>query len=212
MNTFLASVLIGYVCGSIPTAVWVGRLVGRIDVRRQGSGNAGATNVARLLGARWGILVGVIDTLKGFAPVYFLSAMAGREIGMSSANAGLAIGAAAILGHLFPLFASFKGGKGVLTALGMFIALLPVEAAVGIVVWGIVFASTRIVSLGSIIACMSFVAVVLIRRYAFGVAHPNSLLIASGVVAALVLVTHRQNIRRLIRGEEHRFGPKREAP
>ena len=208
MNTYLASVLLGYVSGSIPTAVWISRLVGGIDIRRQGSGNAGATNVARVLGTGWGLLVGLMDTLKGLLPVWFLAPVAAKAMGIANADAGLAIGAAAIIGHLYPLFAGFRGGKGVLTALGMSIALMPLEAVCGLAVWGIVFALTRIVSLGSIIACLSVVAVVFVRRYVFGVPHPMSLLIAAVLIAALVIVMHRSNIRRLLRGEEHRFGKK----
>lgn len=208
MNSFLASILLGYVSGSIPAAVWVGRIVGGIDIRRQGSGNAGATNVARVLGVRWGVLVGLIDILKGFIPVLLLGPIAGREFGTSTANAGLAIGIAAILGHVFPVFAGFKGGKGVLTALGVFAALLPVEAACAAGIWAVVFGLWRIVSLGSIIAVTSFAIIVALRRYVFGVDHPLSLVIASLLIAALVLVTHRSNIARLIRGEEKRFAPK----
>jgi glycerol-3-phosphate acyltransferase PlsY len=209
VNTFAASVLLGYLFGSIPAAVWVGRLVGRIDIRRQGSGNAGATNVARVLGVKWGILVGLVDILKGFLPVSLLSAIAGREFGISAANAGLAIGIAAILGHVFPLFAGFKGGKGVLTALGVFAALLPFEAACAAAIWATVFAAWRIVSLGSIVAVLSFAGLVAVRRYALGTPHPASLVIASLLIAALVLITHRENIGRLLRGEEKRFSTKR---
>lgn len=209
MNTFAASILLGYLSGSIPAAVWVGRIVGGIDIRRQGSGNAGATNVARVLGVRWGVLVGLIDILKGFIPVFLLSAVAGRDFGISAANAGLAIGIAAILGHVFPLFAGFKGGKGVLTALGVFVALLPFEAACAAAIWAVVFAIWRIVSLGSIVAVASFAILVAARRYALGIPHPTALVIASLLIAALVLLTHRENIARLIRGEEKRFASKR---
>lgn len=209
VNTFAASILLGYLSGSIPAAVWVGRIVGGIDIRRQGSGNAGATNVARVLGVRWGILVGLIDILKGFFPVLLLSTTAGREFGISAANAGLAIGVAAILGHVFPLFAGFKGGKGVLTALGVFTALLPFEAACAAAIWAVVFAIWRIVSLGSIIAVVTFAGLVALRRYALGISHPTALVIASLLIAALVLITHRENIARLMRGEEKRFVPKR---
>ncbi len=208
MNTFLASVLLGYVSGSIPTAVWVGRVVGGIDIRKQGSGNAGATNVARVLGAKWGILVGLIDILKGLLPVLILGPIAGRELGIASANAGLGIGIAAIVGHLYPLFAGFKGGKGVLTALGVFGALLPVEAVCAATIWGIVFGATRIVSLGSLIATAAFAGIVLVRRYLFAVDHPTVLVVAAIVVALLVLIRHRSNIGRLIRGEEQRLRPK----
>ncbi len=206
MNLFLASVFIGYLCGSIPSAVWVGRLVGGIDIRRQGSGNAGATNVARVLGVKWGLLVGAIDIIKGLLPVLLLGEAAGRALGISTANAGLVIGVAAIIGHLFPIFAGFKGGTGVLTALGVFFALLPLEAGYAALVWAIVFAVWRIVSLGSIVAVSAFALLVLTRRYAFDAPHPTSLVIAALLIAALVIVTHRSNIRRLLRGEEKRFG------
>lgn len=209
MNTFLASILLGYVSGSIPTAVWVGRLIGGIDIRKQGSGNAGATNVARVLGAKWGVVVGLIDLLKGFLPVLLLAPLAGRALGISTANAGLAIGVAAIAGHLFPLFAGFRGGKGVLTALGVFVALLPVEAVCGAAIWGIVFGATRIVSLGSLVAVPFFTIIVVVRRYVFGVDYPPALVIAALLIAVLVIVTHRSNIRRLIRGEEQRWITKR---
>lgn len=183
-------------------------MVGGIDIRKQGSGNAGATNVARVLGAKWGILVGLIDILKGLLPVFLLGPIAGRELGIAPANAGLAIGLAAIVGHLYPLFAGFKGGKGVLTALGVFGALLPIEAVCAAVVWGIVFGATRIVSLGSLIATAAFAGIVLLRRYVFEVDHPPALVIASIVVVLLVIVTHRSNIARLMRGEEQRLRPK----
>ncbi len=209
MDVFLASVLIGYVCGSIPTAVWVARRVGGFDIRKRGSGNAGATNVARVVGVRWGILVGVIDILKGFLPVLLLSRAAGAGFGFSAANAGLLIGIAAILGHMFPLLAGFKGGKGVLTALGVFGALLPLEAGLGALVWAIVFAATRIVSLGSIVACLAFVAAVLIRRYLLDAPHPSTVVIAVLLVAALVIYMHRSNIVRLLRGDEKKFGAPR---
>ncbi|HWO56160.1 MAG TPA: glycerol-3-phosphate 1-O-acyltransferase PlsY [bacterium] len=209
MDVFLASVLIGYVCGSIPTAVWVTRRVGGFDIRKRGSGNAGATNVARVVGVHWGILVGVIDILKGFLPVLLLSGAAGAGFGISAANAGLLIGIAAILGHMFPLFAGFKGGKGVLTALGVFGALLPLEAGLGALVWVIVFATTRIVSLGSIVACLAFVAAVLSRRYLFDAPHPTTVVVAVLLVTALVIYMHRSNIVRLLRGEEKKFGAPR---
>lgn len=209
MNIFLASVLLGYVSGSIPTAIWVGRLVGGIDIRTQGSGNAGATNVARVLGAKWGVLVGLIDILKGFLPVLILGPIAGNVLGISTANAGLAIGTSAIIGHLFPLFAGFRGGKGVLTALGVFAALLPFEAAFAAAIWGGVFAASRIVSLGSMIAVVAFAIVVVVRSYGFGADHPTAVVAAAVLVAVMVIVTHRANIGRLLRGEEKRLTSKR---
>jgi len=203
---FGLTILLAYLAGSIPSAVWVGRMVRGIDIREHGSGNSGAANAARVLGTPWGILVGVIDILKGFAPVFWLGPVAAIAVGGGIAETRLALGVAAIIGHLYPIFAAFRGGKGVLTALGVFAALLPLEAAIAAGVWVIVFALTRIVSVGSLIAVTAFVVAVILRRFAFGHHIPNSLVIAALVIAALVFFTHRSNIRRLRTGSEARFG------
>ncbi|MBI3872080.1 MAG: glycerol-3-phosphate 1-O-acyltransferase PlsY [candidate division Zixibacteria bacterium] len=206
MIILLILIILSYLAGSIPSGVWVGRMVGGIDIRAHGSGNPGATNVARVLGAPWGILVGVIDAFKGFAPVWWLGPIAASNGTLAVSDARLLIGAAAILGHLYPLFAGFRGGKGVLTALGVFVALLPVESAVAALVWIVVFAASRIVSLGSLAASLALLAAVVVRRLVFHIPIPNSLMVAAIAIAALVFLTHRANIRRLLNGTESRFG------
>lgn len=206
MLTASLAIIASYLAGSIPTALWVGRLVKRIDIREHGSGNMGATNVARVVGAKWGILVGLIDVAKGLLPVMFLSGLVAPGLGWNRPDAGLVLGVAAILGHLVPVFAGFRGGKGVLTALGVFLALLPVEAGIAVLVWGTVFGLTRIVSLGSLIASLAFISATLLRRYAFGIDHPTSLIAAAALTAVLVFFMHRSNIRRLLDGTESRFG------
>lgn len=197
--------IIAYVAGSIPSAIWVGRMVKGIDIREHGSGNMGATNVARVLGLPWALLVAFLDIAKGFAPVFWLGPISAQGAAFGLAEARLVLTAAAILGHLFPLFAGFKGGKGVLTAAGAFLAMLPLDVAIAISVWVIVFASTRIVSVGSLSAATALVASVLIRRLIFHIPIPDSLVVASLLTGVLVFVTHRSNIRRLIAGTESAF-------
>jgi glycerol-3-phosphate acyltransferase PlsY len=205
MLTAAACILAAYLCGSIATAVWVGRVVRGIDIREHGSGNAGATNVARVVGVPWGLLVGLIDILKGLVPVALLSSVVARGFGIGTAEAGLILGVAAIVGHLYPAFAGFKGGKGVLTALGVSLALLPIEAGIAALVWLGVFAIWRTVSLGSIVATIMFVAATLVHRLISGSNPPTSLVVMAFVIGVLVFVTHRSNIRRLMAGTESRF-------
>ncbi len=197
--------IIAYLAGSIPSAIWVGRMVGGIDIREHGSGNMGATNIARVLGAHWALLVALLDIAKGFAPVFWLGPISAEGAVFGLAEARLILAAAAILGHLFPLFAGFKGGKGVLTAAGAFLAMLPIDVAIAIGVWIIVFAITRIVSVGSLTAVTAFVASVLIRRFAFHAPIADSLVVAACVIWLLVIVTHRSNIKRLLSGTESTF-------
>lgn len=197
--------IIAYVAGSIPSAIWVGRMVGGIDIRQHGSGNMGATNVARVLGTKWALIVALLDIAKGFAPVFWLGPMSAEGTVFGVAEARLVLAAAAIIGHLFPILAGFKGGKGVLTAAGCFLAMLPIDVAIAIGVWIIVFAATRIVSVGSLTAVTALVASVLIRRFIFHAHVADSLVVAAIITTLLVFVTHRANIKRLIAGTESTF-------
>jgi len=201
----IASLLASYLAGSIPSALWIGHAVRGIDIRQHGSGNPGATNAARVLGLRWGLLAAAIDIAKGFAPVFWLGPIAAHPLGWDPVIAGISVGVAAIVGHLFPVFAGFRGGKGVLTALGMFVALLPIEAAIALGVWAIVFGISRIVSLGSLSAAVAFCAAVAVRRFVLGQPIHDALLSISVVLLALVFYTHRANIMRIRAGTEHRF-------
>jgi glycerol-3-phosphate acyltransferase PlsY len=180
-------------------------MVKGIDIREHGSGNMGATNVARVLGLPWALLVAFLDIAKGFAPVFWLGPISAEGAVFGIAEARLVLAAAAILGHLFPLFAGFKGGKGVLTAAGAFLGMLPIDVAIAIGVWIIVFAATRIVSVGSLAAATALVASVLIRRFVFHTAIADSLVVAAILTGALVFVTHRSNIKRLLAGTESAF-------
>lgn len=196
----IIGVILSYLAGSIPSAYIAGRVRG-VDLRKHGSGNLGATNVARVLGPKLGGLVFVADLLKGFLPVFFLaghtvSSMLRPEVW------ALVYGAAAILGHVRPIFLLGKGGgKGVATASGVFLALAFVPMLIAQVVWIAVFYFTRYVSLASLMGA----AVLPIAIIAWFRDPSSPVFIASLVIAAFVFWTHRANISRLRRGEEHRF-------
>jgi len=191
-------ILTAYLLGSIPSAVWIGKFFYGIDVRQHGSGNAGATNTFRVLGKKAGVPVLFFDILKGWAAVkvsYFVADMLGREEFLSLE---LTLGAAAIIGHIYPVFAGFRGGKGVAALLGVTIAIHPLSALVGIAVFVFVLLVSRFVSLSSILAGLSFPASLMIL-------FPSSsqtLILFSLLTPAILLVTHQKNIERLLRKEE----------
>lgn len=191
-----------YMVGSIPTSVWVGRLFHGVDVRDHGSGNAGATNTIRVLGIKTGIPVLVFDAFKGWI-VVILAPLSGLFISGSDAyvNFQLSMGISAVLGHLFPVYAGFRGGKGVATLFGVIIALFPGAFGLVLLLFAVVFAITRIVSLSSIIAAITFPVVVI---FLFHVQTP-SLILFSMVIAVFIPVTHQKNIGRLFRGEESKM-------
>ena len=188
-------VVIAYVVGATPTSYWVGRAVHKIDLRKHGSGNLGATNTFRVLGWRAALPVVLVDVAKGWIPAAYFPLLDGVDpLGWS-----LVYGAAAILGHVFSLYVGFRGGKGVATSAGVFMALAPWAVLIAGVLWGVVVLLTRIVSLGSLLA-----AVVLpVAVYATN--EPRVELGLSIGLALFVVYAHRSNIRRLVRGEENRF-------
>lgn len=189
-----------YLFGSIPFSVIIGYMFAGVDVRKHGSGNAGATNVYRVAGLAAAILAGLLDALKGVIPV-----LTAKMLFPNTEWLHIACGLAAVVGHIFPIFAGFKGGKGVNTLLGMFMVLLPIEMLICLGVFGIVFAITRIVSLGSMTAGVTLSVIALIEKYIM--AKNMSLLLLSACIGVtlLVLFTHRANIRRLVRGEEKKL-------
>jgi glycerol-3-phosphate acyltransferase PlsY len=196
--------LIGYVLGSIPFAYLAGKLVKGIDLRQHGSGNLGATNVYRTLGAKVAAAVFVLDTLKGALPVLAVRQFA---VGSHLDLWAIAAGVAAIAGHAKPIFLLWKGGgKGVATAGGVFLALAPIPALASMATFIVVVLLTGYVSVASLTA-----ACVLPAALAATVGVRSPLFIASLVIAAFVFWTHRANIGRLRRGEEHRFGKKARA-
>ncbi len=189
-----------YLLGSIPFSVIVGYAFVGVDIRKHGSGNAGATNVYRVAGPIAAVLATVLDIGKGALPV-----LVAKYFFPESPWVQVASGFAAVVGHVFPIFAGFHGGKGINTLLGMFLILLPIEVGICLFVFGIIFALTRIVSAGSIIAGVSLSLIVLIEKYLMEKNVSPLLLSACFGVSLLVLFTHRANIRRLTKGEERRL-------
>jgi len=200
----IIGVLIAYLAGSIPSAYIAGRARG-VDLRKHGSGNLGATNVVRVLGPKIGAVVFLADFFKGFLPVFYLPGIADT---LQPQLWALVYGAAAILGHVKPIFLLGRGGgKGVATASGVFTALALVPMLISMATWIIVFSISRYVSLASLVgAAILPLAIFVLDR------NPQSpVFIASVIIAAFVFWTHRANIGRLRRGEEHRFVKKETA-
>lgn len=195
-------ILLASLIGAIPTAVWVGKLFYRTDVREHGSGNAGATNTIRVLGYKAGVPVLLFDVFKGWFAVQLVRIF--PHTGFSGdlvTYIQIALAVAAVIGHIFPVWAGFRGGKGVGTLAGVGIALYPVALLVVLGVFIITLAISRYVSLSSILAAVSFPFAVF---FVTGQHHPG-LLVLSVLVALFVPLTHLKNIKRLLKGEENRF-------
>jgi glycerol-3-phosphate acyltransferase PlsY len=198
MNELLL-VLFAYCIGSVPTAVWISRSQFNIDIRDYGSGNAGATNTFRVLGARWGTTVMVIDMLKGLLAVKLALLMPYYvQNDFARTNFQIGLGLAAVLGHIFPVWAEFRGGKGVATLFGLVLGISPWTALGCVVIFLIVLFITRFVSLSSILASLAFPIFILII---FNVDNEAYRIFAIAV-ALLVILTHQKNINRLLRGSE----------
>lgn len=202
MIVIIIQILLAYLIGSIPSAVWIGKTVYGIDVRQHGSGNAGATNVIRVLGYKAGIPVLLFDVFKGWLAVFMTSLFPDQGFTPDQVvyiEIGAAVAAA--LGHVFPVFAGFRGGKGVGTMAGVGIALYPLALLIVLGIFIGVLAVSRYVSLSSCIAASAFPLIVV---FVTG-EHHTGLVILSVFVAVFVLFTHRSNIVRLIKGEENKF-------
>jgi acyl phosphate:glycerol-3-phosphate acyltransferase len=197
----LLGVVTAYVVGAVPVGFLVGRMFGAGDIRRHGSGNIGATNVMRTLGKGPAILTLVGDVVKGYLAVALGAALAGAAPAAVAACAVAAVG-----GNCWSIFLGFRGGKGVATGLGAFLRLVPLATAAAVPVFVVVVATTRYVSLGSLLAA----ACVPLGAWALGYP-PSSALAAVGVVVIIAL-RHRENIARLAAGTEHRFGERSTTP
>lgn len=186
-------VLIAYLLGSVPSGYILGSFAG-VDVRKAGSGNVGATNVARVIGKRHGIFTLIADVAKGFVPVIIALHLNFSPLVMAC------VGIAAFLGHLYSVFLRFKGGKGVATALGVFLALAPWATLVLMIIFAAVFLATRIVSLSSMVAAASAPLVLWLSS------QPRLWIWMSFFIAAMIVLRHRENIRRLLSGTEPKLG------
>jgi glycerol-3-phosphate acyltransferase PlsY len=195
-------VLIAYMLGSIPTAYWVGKRFYKIDIREHGSKNAGATNTFRVLGKRAGIPVLIIDVLKGFIAVKVGGTWSEYYPNSNPlVNYKIVLGIAVVLGHIFPLFAHFRGGKGVATLFGVIIAMHWQAACSSAAIFMIVFLISKYVSLGSMISAVVYPFIIV---WVFKSETP-SMIYFSLVIAIVVLFTHQKNIERLVKGEENKM-------
>lgn len=192
--------VIAYIFGSVPSAVWFGKLLYGIDVREHGSKNAGATNTVRVLGWKAGLPVLIIDILKGFAAVN-LAWISGYVPGTGDyVNLQLILGAFAVLGHIFPIFAGFRGGKGVACLFGIILAIAPLPTVIALGIFLLTLFITKYVSLSSMISGAAFPLLVMFVFKTTVI----SLIIFSLIVAILLMLTHQKNIERLIRREENK--------
>ena len=189
-----------YLIGAIPTSYLAGKFGRGIDLREHGSKNLGATNVYRVLGWAWAIPVALVDIAKGAISVALFAPRAGGAPWIA-----VAMGVAAVLGHIFSPYVGFKGGKGVATAAGMFLALAPLAVGIALPVWTLCLWLTGYVSFSSIVAAVTFPLLVRLTR-------PDALATfwASLALAALIVFSHRANIRRLLAGSENRFRTRKE--
>jgi glycerol-3-phosphate acyltransferase PlsY len=191
---FIFVLIVIYLIAAIPTGIVLSRLMGSEDVREKGSGNIGATNVYRVAGRLAGILTLTGDILKGFLPLLACKSLlepTPTQLGVASA--------VAIIGHCYPVYLKFKGGKGVATALGIFLVLSPQVVLGALIIFALVVGTTRYISLGSILAALSAPLLILMLNY------PSPIFLATLFIATLVVWRHRSNIRQLLDGTENRF-------
>lgn len=206
--SLLIIILISYILGSIPTSIIISRLSKGIDIRNYGSGNAGFSNVVRVLGWKPGIIVAVVDITKGFVATVFVSKIGIDTIPLDYTLIQIIAGFSAVIGHIWTVFARFKGGKGVLTALGMLMGLIPSAAVICFGAWGITFYKWRYISLGSIVAGIVFPVVVTVEKYYLNRNISVYLLLFSIIMCILMVFSHRANIKRMLSGTENKFGSK----
>jgi acyl phosphate:glycerol-3-phosphate acyltransferase len=213
-SNIILIILISYIIGSLPTAVWLSRGVFGFDIRTQGSGNMGSTNVYRVLGVKWGIVVQLADILKGLIPVivivkiilpemYFIDESLFGSLMIAKIIAGIS----AVIGHIWSFFVKFKGGKGVNTATGMLLGLAPWDVATAFACFAIVVMVSGYISLGSITGAIAFPSSILIREKIFNIdiIGFEYVFFFSIILGFLVIYTHRSNIKRLLDGSENKF-------
>ncbi len=220
MLNLLVIILLSYLAGAIPSGIIVSKMVSGVDIREHGSGNMGGTNVMRVLGWKYGLLVIAMDALKGILAVVLISRLYLGNFPFPNQTpfddftlVQIIAGSTAIIGHIWTIFAEFKGGKGIATGLGILISLTSVDMLIALGVFVLIVALFRYVSLGSIIACASVPVIMIIRENVF---HVN--IIGYGTLlpfliglSALVTFTHRKNIQRLLAGNENKISFKKKS-
>lgn len=217
MLSTLTVLFFSYIIGSIPSALWVGKIFKGIDIRDFGSGNVGTANTFRVLGWPFGVIVFIMDFMKGFVSSYWLSQYAFTIFSgpLSPPNweveafLKITCGLFAVIGHMFSFMAQFKGGKGVATACGMLFGIEPLSIGISFAIYAIIILITKYSSLASIIATTVYPITLLIMRYVFGYFVDGSIIIFAIVVSFIIVYKHKANIQRLIAGTENRIGRKK---
>jgi glycerol-3-phosphate acyltransferase PlsY len=222
MLNLIVVLILSYLAGSVPTSIILSKLVKGIDIREHGSGNAGGTNVFRVLGWKWGVLTIILDAFKGAVAVVFIARLYLGNFPFTNMTPfddftliQIFCGIAAVIGHVWTVFAEFKGGKGIATSLGFLVTIITVDMLVAVGIFAIVVYVSKYISLGSIAAAVSVPLILVIRENIFGVDIPgyHTILPFAIIITLLVLYTHRSNIGRLLDGSERRisFGKKVKA-
>lgn len=206
MYSIILVALLAYLIGSFPTSVVWGRITRRIDIREYGSGNAGGTNALRVLGWQAGLIVALVDIGKGMLAAALVSKIRVDPVPIDHELMQMIAGACAVIGHIWTVLALFKGGKGVATAGGVLIVISPWAALICLIVFVALVVTTRYVSLGSIAAASTLPFILLILDRMTGKTFSNAFIIFSVILGGLICFTHRDNIRRLLHGQENRFG------
>jgi acyl phosphate:glycerol-3-phosphate acyltransferase len=214
MLSLLIIIVLSYLIGSIPFGLVVTKMAKGIDIRKYGSGNMGSTNVTRIIGFKYGLIVQICDILKGIVPTIFIAKMFFSELPFQShilfddfTFVQIVAGVSAVIGHIWTVFAGFRGGKGMNTAVGVLIGLAPVDLLIAFGVFLIVVTASGYISLGSIISAICFPIIMFIRENIFkvGIVGYSTLIIFAISLAVLIIYTHRTNIERLIAKKENRF-------
>ncbi len=197
-----------YLLGSIPFSILISRIFKKIDIREYGSKNPGASNVFRVVGPVAGTIVLILDIGKGFVAVFFLANLLGDGTVLSPIYLQLLAGVSVILGHIFSIFVRFRGGKGIAVGAGALLALIPLELTLAVLVFAFMVGITRYVSLGSLSAAIFISLSLILEKYLLKQDQPFILILTCFILTLLVFYTHRENIKRLLNGTEHKIGQK----
>jgi len=202
----ILGVVVSYFLGAVPFGIIVTRIVKGVDVREFGSGAIGFTNVYRVAGFAWAALVGILDVAKGYIAVAVLASLFHSEsLPIEVVHYQIACGLAAVIGHIFTIFGGFRGGKGVLTAVGVCVGLMPVAVGIAVLVFAIVFAVTRFISAGSLAGALVLPATLIVQKLFFDMEIDTGLIVFAFALCLVIFFAHRKNIARLLRGEENKF-------
>jgi len=212
LSRLIGALVFAYLLGSIPTGILAGRLRGRIDIRDHGSGSSGGTNVARVLGWGPGIAVIALDMLKGYLGARIGTWLVGDNIGLQTEAVAALAGVCVVLGHVFPVFARFRGGKGVAPAAGVLLAVEPAAFLVAAAIFLVLLGASRIVSVASIGSSMGLFVVLSVLRWGAGWGISGSLLVLSLSLSVIVTFAHRGNLARLTAGVEPALGRPARGP